>query len=105
MNNDVAPNEHANAPTEPIEANPVSLHASLLNDYIERNDYDNNDDEYVADYIDLVLFAIVSNLERTKVYQLTRTESLLLEIRNASQSIAKAENCLNPHIKRIILKF
>jgi hypothetical protein len=111
LNNDVNANEptepivNANEPTESIEDNPVPLHASLLNDYIDRNDYDNDDDEYVADYIDLVLFAIVSNLERTKVYQLTPTESLLMEIRNASQSIARAENCLNPHINRIILKF
>ncbi len=85
LDNYVATNE----PTASIEANPVPLHTSLLDDYIERNAYDDNDDEYIADYIDLVLFAIVSNVERTKTYKLNPTKSLLLEIRNHSLSIVK----------------
>jgi hypothetical protein len=92
-------------PTAPTAANPVPLHTSLLDDYVERNNYDDDDDEYIADYIDLVLFAIVSNVELTKTYQLNPTESLLLEIRNNSRSIAKAKNCLNIHIRRLIQKF
>jgi hypothetical protein len=99
----VAPNE-PNASIDAI-ANPVPLHASLLDDYVERNAYDDDDGEYIADYIDLVLFAIVSNVERAKQFQLNPTTLLLLEIRRHSLSIVRAENCLNIHIQRHIQKF
>jgi hypothetical protein len=70
----LAANVATNEPTASVDANPVPLHASLLDDYVERNAYNDDDDEYIADYIDLVLFAIVSNNERTKTYQLNPTE-------------------------------
>ncbi len=37
----------------------VPLDSSLLADYVQHNAYDENDDEYLTDYIDLTLFAIV----------------------------------------------
>jgi hypothetical protein len=64
-----------------------------------------DDDEYIADYIDLVLYAIVSNIERQKGYQSNPTDALLQEILNHSASITRAENCLNIHIRRIIRNF
>jgi hypothetical protein len=92
-------------PTESPDTTPVPLHASLLDDYVARNAYDDDDDEYIADYIDLVLFAIVSNIERARNFQLNPTALLLLEIRQHSFSIVRAENCLNIHVRRLIQKF
>ncbi len=97
----VAPNEL----TASIDAHPVPLHASLLDDYVERNAFDDEDDEYITDYIDLVLFAIVSNAERAQKFQLNPTTLLLLEIRKHSSSIGRAGNCLNIHIQHLIQKF
>ena len=49
--------------------NPVPLHSSLLDDYVDTNHFDDGDEEYMNDYIDLVLYAIVLNIERQKAYQ------------------------------------
>jgi hypothetical protein len=84
---------------------PVPLHTSLLDDYVMHNSYDENDDEYTADYIDLILFAIITNVERQKTYRLNPTVALQNEIREHSISITSAENCLNEHIQRIIRNF
>jgi hypothetical protein len=54
---------------EPHANNPVPLHTSLLDDYVAMNAYNDDDDEYIADYIDLVMFEIVSNLERVKAFR------------------------------------
>ncbi len=69
------------------------------------NQFDDDDDEYIADYIDLVLYAIVSNIERQKSFRHNPTDALLQEILNHSASITRAENCLNIHIRRIIRNF
>jgi hypothetical protein len=46
------------------DPNPVPLHPSLLDDYVELNNFDDSDDDYISDYIDLVLFAIVTTIGR-----------------------------------------
>ncbi len=81
---------------------PVPLHVSLLDDYVEHNSYDENDDEYISDYIDLTLFAIVQNVERQTEYRSNPTDALREEIDQHSISITRAENCLNTHIQRIV---
>jgi len=91
--------------SEPHADNPVLLHTSPLEDYVAMNAYDDDDTEYIANYIDLVLFAIVSNLERVKVFHQNPTDALLQEIHNHSASITNAENCLNVHIRRLVGKF
>ncbi len=69
------------------------------------NAYNDDDDEYIADYIDLVMFAIVSNIERVKVFRQNPTNALQQVIHAQSNSITRAENCLNVHIQRLIRKF
>ena len=69
------------------------------------NRFDEDDDEYINDYIDLVLYAIVLNIERQKAYQRNPSDTLLQEITAHSASITSAENCLNIHIRRIIRNF
>jgi hypothetical protein len=86
-------------------SNPVPLQPCLLEDYVEFNNYDEDDDEYITDYIDLVLFAIITNIERKNAYQRNPSNALLQEIIAHSASITRAENCLNVHIRRIILNF
>ncbi len=86
-------------------APPVPLQASLLADYVEFNDYDDGNDEYILDYIDLILFAILTQIERSKQYQQNPTEALLHEISEHSAYISRAEKCLNVHIRRIIQNF
>ena len=85
--------------------NPVPLQPGLLEDYVEFNTFDDDDDEYVTDYIDLVLFAIITNIERQNAYQRNPSNALLQEIIAHSDSITRAENCLNVHIRRIIRNF
>jgi hypothetical protein len=86
-------------------ANPVLLHPSLLDDYVANNSYDESDDEYISDYIDLTLFAIVQNIERQREYRLNPSDALRNEIAIHSGSITRAEICLNIHIQRIIREF
>ena len=66
---------------------------------------DEDNDEHISDYIDLILFAIVTNLDRHKAYLLNPTVSLLNEIHEHSTYIANAESSLNIHIWRIIQNF
>jgi hypothetical protein len=66
---------------------------------------DEDDDEDISDYIDLILFAIVTNMERHKAYFLNQTRPLLDEIYEHSTYIANAESSLNIHIRRIIHNF
>jgi chromosome segregation ATPase len=66
---------------------------------------DEDDDEHISDYIDMILFAIVTNMERHKAYLLNTTTSLLDEIYEHSASIANAESSLNIHVRRIIQNF
>jgi hypothetical protein len=84
---------------------PVPLQTYLQDDYVELNQFDDDDDESISDYIDLVLYAIIKNIERQTAYRLNPTDALLLEIREHSLSITLAENCLNIHIQRIIKNF
>ncbi len=83
----------------------VPLHVHLLADYIEHNAYNDDDDEYVSEYIDLVIFAIITNIERYNTYVLNPTAELLAEIQVHSGYISMAESCLNVHIQRIIRTF
>jgi hypothetical protein len=83
----------------------VPLHADLLLDYIENNAYDDDDDEYISEYIDLILFAIITNIERYNTYVFNPTAALLAEIQVHSSYISRAESCLNVHIQRIIRNF
>ncbi len=87
------------------EFTPVPLHQDLLNDYVEHNSFDEDDDEYISDYIDLILFAIVTQLERRKAYLLNPTTALQDEIRTHETYISNAESSLNVHILRIIRNF
>jgi hypothetical protein len=87
------------------DPNPVPLLASLLEDYVDHNNFDDDDDEYISDYIDLVLFAIITNIERMNAYQQHPSNALMHEIHEHSASITRAENCLNVHIRRIIRQF
>ena len=80
----------------------VPLHPDLLSDYVESNSFDEDDDEYVSDYIDLILFSIVTQMERIKAYLLNPTIALLGEIRAHDSYISTAESSLNVHIIRII---
>jgi hypothetical protein len=84
---------------------PVPLDSSLLADYIQHNAYDENDDEYITDYIDLTLFAIVQNMERLDEFRVNPTSTLMQDITEHSITITLAENCLNVHIQRIIRNF
>ncbi len=81
------------------EPSSVPLHADLLLDYIEHNSHDEDDDEYVSEYIDLILFAIITNIEQHKAYLLNPTTTLLDEIRVHSNYISRAESCLNVHMR------
>ena len=87
------------------DPNPVPLLASLLEDYVNQNNFDDEDDEYISDYIDLVIFAIITNIERMNAYQHHPCNALMHEIHEHSASITRAENCLNVHIRRIIRQF
>ena len=58
----------------------VPLHPDLLHDYVEYNSFDDGDDEYVSDYIDLILLAIITQVERCKTYSLNPTTALMDEI-------------------------
>ena len=87
------------------DPNPVPLLAPLLEDYVNHNNFDDDDDAYISDYIDLVLFAIITNIERMNAYQLQPSNALMYEIHEHSASITRAENCLNVHIRRIIRQF
>jgi hypothetical protein len=87
------------------ESNPVPLHSDLLNDYVQHNSFDDDDDEYISDYIDLILFAIVTQVERYKTYLLNPTTALMDEIRAHETYISNAESSLNVHIVRIIRNF
>jgi hypothetical protein len=84
---------------------PVPLHPDLLNDYVEHNNFDEDEDECISDYIDLILFAIVTQMERFKTYLLNPTIALLSEIRTHDLYISNAESSLNVHIIRIIHNF
>ena len=79
-------------------ANPVPLHTSLLNDYVQHNAFDDDDDEYISDYIELILFTIVTNMECHKVYLKNPSLTLYNEIQAHSGYIATAESSLNVHI-------
>jgi hypothetical protein len=83
----------------------VPLHSDLLNDYVAHNLFDEGDDEYVSDYIDLILFAIITQVERYKAYSLNPTTALMDEIRAHEAYITNAESSLNVHIVRIIHNF
>ncbi len=87
------------------EPSSVPLHPDLLLDYIENNSYNDDDDEYVSEYIDLIIFAIITNITRYKHYVLNPTAALLAEIQKHSTYISRAESCLNIHIQRIIRNF
>jgi hypothetical protein len=78
---------------DPDEVDPVSPHTDLLDLDDSRNAYNEDDDESVSEYIDLILLAIVSNLERHKTYRTTPTDALLVEINQCSAFITNAENC------------
>jgi hypothetical protein len=80
----------------------VPLHPDLLNDYVEHNSFDDGDDEYVSDYIDLILLAIITQVERYKTYSLNPTTALMDEIRAHEECITNAESSLNVHIVRIM---
>ncbi len=87
------------------EQSPVPLHPDLLNDYVEHNSFDDDDDEYISDYIDLILFSIVTQMERLQSYLSNPTIALLGEIRAHDTYISNAESSLNVHITRIIRNF
>jgi hypothetical protein len=87
------------------EPHPVPLHPDLLHDFVMNNSFDEDDDEYISDYIDLILFAIVTQMERQKTYLLNPTSALLEDIRTHSTYISRAESSLNVHIVRIIRNF
>jgi hypothetical protein len=87
------------------ELTAVPLHPELLNDYVVSNSYDEDDDEYISDYIDLILFAILTQIERQKIYLRHPTNALLEEILTHSTYISRAESSLNVHIVRIIHNF
>ena len=83
----------------------VTLHPDLLNDDVEHNSFDEGDDEYVSDYIDLILLAIIQQVERYKTYHLNPTPALFDELQAHEAYISNAESSLNVHIVRIIQNF
>jgi hypothetical protein len=63
------------------------------------------DDNEVADYIDLIILAIVNNMERQDAYLRNPSTQLRREILENSTFITTAENCTKIHIQRIIRSF
>ena len=69
------------------------------------NHYDDDDEDSISEYIDLILYAIVQNIERQREYRLSPKPQLLRDIHQHSSYITNAENCTNIHIQRIIRQF
>ena len=66
---------------------------------------DDADDDEVAAYIDLIILAIINNMERLKQYTQTPSHQLRHEIIDHDTNIATAQLCTNIHIQRIITNF
>ena len=84
---------------EHAEANAITQHASIPDSLSE-----GTDDEISA-YIDLVILAIVTNINRQQRYSQNPSDGLLKEIQEHSAYITSAEECTNIHIRRIIREF
>ena len=63
------------------------------------------DDDQIAAYIDLIILAIVTNMERQHAYRAAPSVQLRHEITEHSRFITNAELCTNVHIQRIIRNF
>ena len=66
---------------------------------------DDEDDDQIAAYIDLVILAIIKNMEHQQVYIESPSAQLRHEIAEHSKFINNAETCMNIHIKKIICNF
>ena len=62
-------------------------------------------DEDIAAYVDLLIAAIHTNLQRQMEYLRNPSPQLRQEIREHSMSLATAEKCTNVHIQRIVRNF
>jgi hypothetical protein len=66
---------------------------------------DDADDENVAAYIDLIILAIITNMENQTTYLQNQSIQLRHEIIKHDTFITIAENCTIVHIQRIIQNF
>jgi hypothetical protein len=79
---------------------------SVAMDHIQPTFFlDDADDNEVADYIDLVILAIITNMDRQTTYLRNPSIPLRREIIEHDMFITTAENCTNVHIQRIIRSF
>ncbi len=66
---------------------------------------DDADEDDVAEYIDLIILAIVTNMTRHTTYLLNPSTRLRRDILQHDVYISTAEACTNVHIQRIIRTF
>ena len=61
---------------------------------------DDAEDDDTADYIELIILAIIKNMERQQAYRAAPSVQLRREIKEHSRFITNAKNCTSKHIQR-----